>query len=54
MLYEALARRGLDFTFSSSFVDFQYHFCGTSLIAETGQYSDVSENPIRNRGSGDE
>ena len=53
-LFEALARRRFEFTFSSQFVDFQYHFCGTSLIAETGQYSDISEHPIRHQGSGDE
>ena len=47
-LHEALAMRRLDFTLSSQLVDFEYHFCGTSLVMETGQYSDVSENPIRN------
>ena len=47
LIYEGLAKRGFEFTASSKLVDFQYHFCGTSLIAETGQYSDVSENPIK-------
>ena len=45
-IYEGLAKRGFEFTASSKLVDFQYHFCGTSLIAETGQYSDISEHPI--------
>ena len=53
-IYESLAKRGFNFTFSSSLVDFQYHFCGTSLIAETGQYSDISENPIQHWGIDDE
>ena len=53
-IFEGLAKRGFNFTASSKLVDFQYHFCGTSLITETGQYSDVSEHPILHWAGDDE
>lgn len=41
-------------TFASAHVDFEYFWCGTSTVAETGKYADISENPIARWGYQDE